>query len=309
VAQGIKTAYQNTLEKLLTLDFAPGDEKAPQVLTLAPDAKAAWVAFVNEWGAEQHATEGALAAAYSKLEGYAARLGLLHHVVGCVARGEDDLKPITRVSIEAGTVLGRWFAQEARRVYNLLAETDRERDVRRLTEWIHAQGGTTTSKKLQRSNSRKFPTAEAATLALDALAAAGYGCWRDRRPDSRGGRPTRDFILHPTIDETDETSFEAEEDGDSEPPETSAANAETPDDISANPQKPRETRSLVGFDNGRTQERATDQPPGSPEQGPEVSSDAPGVSSATGTGGAAAGGAPPGELSIDPETGEGVLEL
>jgi hypothetical protein len=62
--------------------------------------------------------EGELAAAFSKLEGYAARFALLHHDVSRVARGQDELVPVERESVEAGVTLCRWFSTEARCIYS-----------------------------------------------------------------------------------------------------------------------------------------------------------------------------------------------
>ena len=55
---------------------------------------------------------GALAAMLAKVEAYAARLALIHHVVSV---GKDS--QIEPASVEAGVVLARWFAREARRIY------------------------------------------------------------------------------------------------------------------------------------------------------------------------------------------------
>jgi DNA polymerase I-like protein with 3'-5' exonuclease and polymerase domains len=208
IAPAVEAAYRKTLKKLYALDFERNrdDELVPQVLRLAPDAKRAWVAFYDAWGAEQEAVEGELASAYSKLEGYAARFALLHHVVACVGREVENRRQIGVRSVESGVALCRWFAQEARRVYTILSESTPERELRRLVEWIQARGGTATAKQLQRSNSRKYPSAEAATQALDDLVAAGYGHWRHRPAERQGGRPTRDLGLDPTSDDTDETS-------------------------------------------------------------------------------------------------------
>jgi hypothetical protein len=203
----IEEDYIRILERLLELPLGrdADGEPRPHALTLAPDAKAAWVAYYNTWGHEQAAVEGELAAAYSKLEGYSARLALVHHVVSHVAMDADDQRPVGLCSMEAGITLSQWFAAEARRIYVTLAESAEERDTRRLVESIQGRGGKTTTKELQRSNSRKYPTAEAATLALEALTDAGWGEWVDRPTGDRGGRPTSDFVLHPTIDETDQT--------------------------------------------------------------------------------------------------------
>ena len=64
--------------------------KVPRVLHLSPEAKAEWVKFYDEWADEQHASEGELAAAFSKLEAYAARFAMLHHIV--------DARPAPRMT-------------------------------------------------------------------------------------------------------------------------------------------------------------------------------------------------------------------
>jgi Protein of unknown function (DUF3987) len=89
-----------------------------------------WIKFYNAFAQEQEASEGELAAAFSKLEAYAARFALLHHVVEHVANGKPDLLPVGPESIDAGVTLARWFAYEARRIYSTLAETSEERNRR-----------------------------------------------------------------------------------------------------------------------------------------------------------------------------------
>lgn len=212
IAHEVEEAYVNVLDRLLALDFDVQDgDSIPYALQLSPDGRTAWIAYYESWAQEQFAAEGELAAAFSKLEGYAARFALLHHVVTHLALDTSDRRPVGSLSIEAGITLAHWFAGEARRIYATLTESDDQRNARRLVEWIHARGGKTTTKQLQKSNSRKYPTAEAAIAALDGLATAGYGQWVDRPIDSRGGRPTQDFVLHPTTDDTDETSSEEDE--------------------------------------------------------------------------------------------------
>ena len=203
----VEQSFQHTLDALLALNFGRDGEgeQTPHVLHLSLEAKTVWVAWYDAWAREQSAAEGELAAALAKLEEAAARFALVHHVVSHVARGEDDLVPVEVESVEAGVTLARWFAAEARRVYASLTESGEERDTRRLVEWIRSRGGKTTAQHLQNSNSKKFPTSEAANEALNALEEAGYGRWVDRLPHAGGGRPTKDFILHNPSDETDKT--------------------------------------------------------------------------------------------------------
>jgi hypothetical protein len=184
-------------------DIKDGDQ-APCPVPLDAEARAAWTAFYAPFAREQFKAEGDMAAALSKLEGYAARLALLHHVVTCAAEGWDSRGPISRASMEAGIELCRWFAREARRVYAALREPDEDRANRRLYEYIHARGGTITVRQLQKTFSRRYRTAEAAEVALDALVDAGLAEWLSPPTTKAGGTPTKAVrLLEQTADSAD----------------------------------------------------------------------------------------------------------
>jgi hypothetical protein len=148
------------------------------------------VAFYDAWVGTS-SRRGELAAAFSKLEGYAARFALLHHVVSRVARGEDDLVPVERESVEAGVTLCRWFSTEARRIYSTLSESNEERDTRRLVEFIHTRGGKMTVRGLMRANCRRYPDAKTAESALAILVEAGLARWTDPQTGMKGGKPIK----------------------------------------------------------------------------------------------------------------------
>jgi DNA polymerase I-like protein with 3'-5' exonuclease and polymerase domains len=235
ITEEAERAYHDVLDRLLELGFGANEEgeRVPQVLRLSPEGRRTWIAFYDVWAREQAAAEGELAACFSKLEAYAARFALLHHVVSRLARGQDDLVPVGPESVESGVALCKWFAEEARRIYSILTESAEERDTRRLVEFIRTRGGRITAQALQKSNSRTYPDADAATRALDLLADAGYGYWHDRPGGPRGGRPTRDFVLHTAPDNTDKTPLDTDGD-DPEPPgeapdETPLLSDDTPD--------------------------------------------------------------------------------
>jgi len=181
-------------------DLAPqeveeGGGWVPAIINLGPEAKEAFKAFYNEHGAEQRELVGTLAAAWSKLEAYAARLALIVHCVR-VADGGPGLDPfiLDAASIEAGVRLVRWFGNEARRVYGLLHEDATEREHRELIELIERRGGAISVRELMRA-SRAYPQAEDAGAALDALVEAGLGRWETVEPGPQGGRPSRCFSL------------------------------------------------------------------------------------------------------------------
>lgn len=190
-------AYGQLLENLYRLDFGTNGngERVPVALDLDADAKQEWVIFYNAFGAEQADADGERAAALSKLEGYAARLALLHHVVERVAAGLDDTALVTVESVKKGIALARWFAGEAERIYAMFGETEEQSAFRRLIEWIQARGGETTVRKVHDNLRRSYPSAEDARAVLGALVAAGYGQWIDAASGPRGGRPSERFRL------------------------------------------------------------------------------------------------------------------
>jgi hypothetical protein len=254
IAPEVEEAYQSLLDRLISLNFdTDKDEKVPHILVLSSDAKALWASFYNEWGGEQAAAEGELAAAFSKLEAYAARFALIHHVVTHVSLESDDIRAVGARSMEAGITLARWFAAEARRIYGALTETTEEGDARRLVEFIQARAGSITVKDLQRSNSRKYPGADVAEQALEQLVNKGWARWQDRPLTSKGGRPTRDCVLNPlpTTDDTDETI----RDGGAPPTKPS-------DNTPPDPESPRDLGGIVGFVNSRNARKPSETPPG-----------------------------------------------
>ncbi|MCJ7544218.1 MAG: DUF3987 domain-containing protein [Phycisphaerae bacterium] len=190
-------------DRLYSLEPVVGQDGEPEpgIVRLSPEAKRAWVDFYNEHAQEHVDLTGDLSAAWSKLEGYAARLALVVHFVRWAA-GDTTLAGfdvVDEASIAAGVALSRWFGQETRRVYAILEETDVDRQRRGLVELIQRRGGAVTARDLMRS-SRAYPTSETAEYALNGLVQAGLGRWVDAGPTEQGGRPTRRSVLADAVD-------------------------------------------------------------------------------------------------------------
>jgi hypothetical protein len=167
----------------------------PRLLPLTAAAKRAWIAFVNEHGEEQLQYVGDEAAAWSKLEGYAARLALVIHCSRVAAEDPslEDAEHVDVASIDAGIRLSRWFADEALRIYRMQSEDAVARDRRQLVELIERHGGAVSVREWQRVRSHK--RAKDAKAELDALAEADIGAWQAAAPGPRGGRPSRRLVL------------------------------------------------------------------------------------------------------------------
>jgi hypothetical protein len=184
-------------DRLYELQPTAGDdgEPRPALVRLSGDAKTAWKNYYNAHAIEQADLTGDMAAAWSKLEEYTARLALVIHLVRWAA-DDATLASADRVdagSMDAGIRLAQWFKHEARRVYTMLDETDTERDQRRLVEWIGRKGGTVTAREVQQG-CRWLRGPGAAEAALEELAKAGRGTW-EQSPAGQRGQPTRRFKL------------------------------------------------------------------------------------------------------------------
>jgi len=241
----VEQGYHDLLDKLLQLEFDNRDgEEVPHSLKLSRDAKAAWIQFFDEWAEEQAALEGDVAAAFSKLEGAAARFALIHHVVTLCWLETDDRREVGVKSIEAGVALCRWFAYEAQRIYGMLAESPEECSMRKLIDFIRTRDGQISIRDLQKSNSRKYPHAEDAEAALEGLKEQGCGEWRECSVRDQGGRPSRVFHLLPTSDNTDKTPDTGDHGG---PSSTCAVSDKTPSDGSIAQPKPHFSNVSEGF--------------------------------------------------------------
>jgi hypothetical protein len=173
----IEDALAAVIDRLYALDLPihpVTHVPQPRSLPLSPEGYRAWVAFYNEHGAEQEELTGDLAAAWSKLEGYSARLALVIHLTRWAAGDPTlaDSEAVDAESIGAGVTLSRWFGQETRRVYAVLGESEENREQRELVELIRARGGRITVRELMQA-SRRYRTAGDAEQALAELVKDG----------------------------------------------------------------------------------------------------------------------------------------
>jgi hypothetical protein len=166
----------------------------PFVYELTGKGKRAWITFYNAHGQVQANATGFAAALLAKIEGMAARLALIIHLVRKAA-GDKTVEPdyVDHQSVEAGVTLARWFAQEAQRVHGILAESKEEKEDRELAEWILRKGGVVRPSEVQQNLRRYDNDSDAVEAALNRLAKRKLGRWKITRPAT--GRPGRVFRL------------------------------------------------------------------------------------------------------------------
>jgi hypothetical protein len=164
------------------------DEPRPVLLSLTHDGKAAWIPFYNAHAAEMADRDGDLAAAWSKLEGYCARLALILHC--CRGAADDptiaDPERVDFQSVEAAVKLVHWFGRETERIYRMLRQTETESEESSALGWIKGRGGITTVREYQRAHSC---TAKEAEAVLARLVQAKRLWIETSEPNPRGGPP------------------------------------------------------------------------------------------------------------------------
>ncbi len=198
VDEATEDALDFIFERLLALDFDVDDDgKAKPVdLALTAEGKAVWIRFYNEHALEQADLTGDLAAAWSKLEGYAARFALLVHLLRWAA--DDTLENKNKVddrSVEAGAALARWFGAEARRIYGVMGDDPDAAELRRTVDLIRRKDGTITVRELEKSDRRFRGRTDDAEAELNKLTVAGLGAWEVVPPGPKGGASKRVFRL------------------------------------------------------------------------------------------------------------------
>jgi len=208
IPQEIENALEKVFDKLYSLDFGADASgcSCPVTVKLTPEGQKAWKFFYNAHNKKQVELSGDIAAAWSKLEAYAARFALVIHLVRWAA-GDATLSgpnQVDKKSVAAAVELVRWFGREAKRVYAVVGEDDEEAKSRQLVNWIRLQEGAVTARDLARKYSDFRNNTEAAKAALITLEQQGLGKLESLPPGAKGGRPSMRFVLYPSpgIDNT-----------------------------------------------------------------------------------------------------------
>lgn len=225
IPEDVETAFASVIRALYGLNMSPpeveGGDPQPVLVPLMNEAQRLWVQFVNEHGRRQLDTTGDLAAAFSKLEAYAARFALIFHFVRWATDDPtlEDVGAVDCTSIRSGIELSGWFCYETERVYAILRETDDDRRQRELIEWIERRSGSVTPRELQAGRREFRGSSESARDALQALVNQGHGVWVTSGPGPEGGHPSEVFRLFPRDSDTPDSdpanggSVDADSDG------------------------------------------------------------------------------------------------
>ncbi len=214
LSEETKKTLETIIKTLFQLDFQAGDdgELLPVDVPLSLQAKSVWIRFYNEHAREQTEMSGNLAAAWSKLEGYAARFALLIHLIRQATNDSTLVNPelIDGQSVRSGIALSRWFGDEAARVYCSFQKSGEDSDSvkrRHLLRVISEHSGRITVRELMQASRNYRESADTAESALNELRAAELGSWNVVKTK---GRSRREFCLHDAESGPDRPQEQAE---------------------------------------------------------------------------------------------------
>ncbi len=109
--------------------------------------------------------------------------------------------PIEMNTVHDAVQLFRWLNHKTQRVNAILRESEGDREVRTLAEWLASRPEqTATARQLQRSNGKRYPDVETASTARDGPIDAGRADRTKRSPaEGRGGHTVVASTLRPTV--------------------------------------------------------------------------------------------------------------
>ena len=205
VAENHQLAFRELLTNLYELkpNRDVDDKLQPVLIDLSLEAKEEWIKFYNAHAKDEAQQTGDLAAAWSKLEAYAARFALVFHFVTCASEaGRGDGNQIEASTVKAVVKLATWFKNETARIYARFAQSDEERTRQQLLDWIEHRGGSVTPREVAKGPREFRGKVENARKALQELINGGLGTWVYLPSGLKGGRPTLRFVMTPAGDET-----------------------------------------------------------------------------------------------------------
>ncbi len=198
ISPDIVNPFRELIGYLLALEHGQNEdgEFVPIDVGLSPEAQALWIEWYNDNAANlARLDDDDLRAVRAKIEGYAARLALVVHLIRAVSNPTYPVNSIGADSMNDGIILARWFAREAERIYGLWRESHEDREERRIIDLAGRHGGRITPRQLcQFDRNFRGPT-EVAEHALQLLVEAEKGRWVDDDHGGGPGRPVRYFEL------------------------------------------------------------------------------------------------------------------
>lgn len=175
--QEISSGSFEELERAVRgLNALEGGLNTPKTIRFGLEARRIWVEFIEEHYKDQEDPifPDSLRGPWAKMEGYAARLALIIHMLRYICDETAD-EDIDEQSMSAAADLIDYFKSQTQRVYAELRTTPEDRKAEKVWAWIQKQGGTVTAREVLRSHVGGIKKSDEAKKTLRDLAERGYG--------------------------------------------------------------------------------------------------------------------------------------
>jgi len=166
-------------------DFDENGNIRPRVMAFTESGKKTWRDFIKNHYNEQEDPRfpDNLKGPWAKFEGYAARFALIIQMLRLVC-GKTDIEKVDKVSMIGAAHLVTYFKSHARRVYERLSFTPKDKKVMSSLKWIKRNDGAVTARDLQMHRVAGVRTADEAKELMLELQKWGYGNVREGKRKS-----------------------------------------------------------------------------------------------------------------------------
>jgi len=198
----LRQTMQTLFNELRSLSFYMGaDEKEqPENVYLTPEAYKLFGKIRIQYDSEKRKMtkeQSDLKSYWSKMPGRIARIALIYHLTRCYSGEEGDPSRIDVETMRSAIAIGRWYANEASRVYTMLgcgSETDDAREWRKIMDEIRKLGGAASIPEIYGKLKKYRDETGREKLEKILLSRVKEGEIRMESPNT-GGRGTVRFIL------------------------------------------------------------------------------------------------------------------
>jgi hypothetical protein len=194
---GVVAEYEKLVRKLHSLQapLTPDGRFDPVAVQIDREAESVWEEFFDATQAVSTESDNRTQAMLAKLIASAARITLVIHLARAADGEAVDPNRIDAESMKRGIKIAKWFWAESRRANQLFTETEEDRDLRTLREFIARRGGTVTARDAAQCYTPLKNDSETAELQLRKLAELGYGTYTLDDHQGGRGRSTYRFTL------------------------------------------------------------------------------------------------------------------
>jgi len=193
VSFGAVEEVQKLFERLYGLEGVDGE---PGEIRLEGGARGLWIKWYENHQEEARELPIRLRGAWSKMPSQCARLILIMHLSRWGAGEDVNPGSVDAQSVAWGTAWAEFFKSHARRVHGILRESEEQKRLRKVVEWIRGKGNRgVTVTAVARSEVTGSKKHDVTREVLGTLVERGEGFWRKPERKASGQQGAEEFFL------------------------------------------------------------------------------------------------------------------